>query len=218
MRLKDLKRPRTDASPYLGTLTDAAGDTHYELAISGPGKLIQKTFAETDFQYQIDPKANETDWVPRFQEMWAKNMAPDAAKAPPETIAALDKKTPTAATPLNSIVVSVRRTQGQGTWWGWWWPLLALPRGANIFFVLPPICNCAGVVVPITGDPDLFLSANGPRNPIIAASTRGAGLIDRVAFGPAICWPWEEFVPWFRVNAFSNCITGFGMAGYGVVP
>ena len=89
--------------------------------------------------------------------------------------------------------------------------VLALPRGANLFFALPPICNAAGVVVPITGDPDLFLSANGPRNPIIAASTRGAGLIDRVAFGPAICWPWQEFVPWFRVNGFSSCVTGFGI-------
>jgi len=98
------------------------------------------------------------------------------------------------------------------------WPLLALPAGTNLFFVLPPICNCAGAVVPASGDPDLFLSANGPRTPVIAASTQGAGLVDRVSFGPAICWPWQEFVPWFRVNAFTTCVTSFVMSGFGVVP
>lgn len=118
----------------------------------------------------------------------------------------------------SSIVVSIQRTEGEGTWWGWWWPMLALPAGANLFFILPPICHCAGFVTPLTGDPDLFLSANGPRTPIIAASMLGAGAIDRVAFGPSICWPWAKFVPWFRVNAFSTCITGFGMTGFGIVP
>jgi hypothetical protein len=216
MRLKDLKRPRTSGHPYIGTLTDAAGDTHYELAISGPSKLIQKAFGDSEFDWQIDPKATEHDWVPRYQEMWAQHIELDGTSKVPETVAALAKKAPVAATPVNSIVVSVRRAQGEGTWWGFWWPALALPRGANLFFVLPPICNCAGAVIPVAGDPDLFLSANGPRNPIIAASTLTAGFIDRVAFGPPICWPWQEFVPWFRINAFTTCVTGFSMTGFGI--
>ena len=74
----------------------------------------------------------------------------------------------------------------------------------NVFFILPPICNCSGVVVPLAGDADLFLSANGPRNPVIAASTRGVGMIDLVSFGPPICWPWLEFVPWFSCQRLLN--------------
>ncbi len=218
MRLKDLKRPRTEGQAYVGTLTDANGATHYELAISGPSKLIQKTFGESEFEYEIDPNATETDWIPRYQKRWARYAGELASSKEPETVAALAKKAPAAATAANSMVVSIRRTQGEGTWWAWGVPAVALPRGANLFFVLPPVCNCAGFVFPLTGDPDLFLSANGPRNPVIAASTRGAGFIDRVAFGPAICWPWQEFVPWFRVNAFTACVTGFSMAGFGVVP
>ena len=218
MRLKDLKRPRTDGAPFVGTLTDLAGDTHYELAVSGPTKLIQKTFAESDFEYQIDSNATEKDWVPRYQKLWDARAVEDAASATAESVDALAKKTPAAATGTNSVVVSIRRTKGQGTWWAWWVPAMALPRGANVFFVLPPICNCSGFVVPLAGDPDLFLSANGPRTPVIAASTRGPGFVDRVAFGPAICWPWQQFVPWFRVNAFTNCATAFGMTGFGVVP
>lgn len=218
MRIEELKRPRRDGDPYIGQLTDSVGDTFYELAISGSSKLIQQVFAESDFEYVIDPKATDTDWVPRYQEMWTSNLATGRGAEGPETIAALDKPLPAVASAKNSIVVSMRRTEGQGTWWGWWWPMLSLPAGANLFFVLPPICNCLGVVVPISGDPDLFLTANGPFTRTLAASTLGTGAIDRVAFGPAICWPWQEFVPWFRVNAFSTCVTGFGMSGFGVIP
>jgi hypothetical protein len=223
MNLKDLKRPRTDGDPYLGMLTDSAGDTHYELAISGSSKLIQTVFAKSEFEYRIDPKATEKDWAPRYQEMLARH-AGNAGDAPQaETIAALRKAPPAAATPKNSIVVSVRRTEGQGTSWMWFWPLFTLPTGANLFFVLPPICFCAGVVIPARGDPgdpDLFLTANGPSGPLIAASLLGPGAIDRVASPRQnqFCWPWEEFVPWFRVNAFTKCTASFIMAGFGVVP
>lgn len=218
MHLNDLKRPATDGAPYLGTLTDTAGDTHYELAISGPSKLIQTVFAKTDFEYGIEPKANETDWVSRYQELWTRSMGATGGEKERDTVAALDKAPPAAATAKNSIVVSTRRTEGKGTWWWWAWPVLALPAGANLFFVLPPICNCAGAVAPLSGDPDLFLTANGPRTPTLAASMRGAGMIDRVSFGPAVCWPWQEFVPWFRINAFTSCVTSFAMTGFGVVP
>jgi hypothetical protein len=216
MRLKDLERRKTGPR-YVGTLTDAAGGTSYELAISGPGTLIDKVFAKSNFDYGIEPKATQEDWAPRFEELWTKATG-DIGDHEPETVAALAKRPPASATKANSIVVSTRRTAGVGTWWWWMWPLLALPAGTNLFFVLPPICNCAGAVVPARGDPDLFLSANGPRTPVIAASTRGAGLVDRVSFGPAICWPWQEFVPWFRVNAFTTCVTSFVMSGFGVVP
>lgn len=218
MRLKDLKSPRKAADAYIGTLTDVSGDTHYELAISGPSTLIKKVFAESEWEYQIDSKATESNWVPRYQELWSRYADPNATMKQPETVAALSKTRPLSVTPANSIVVSVRRTQGRGTWWAWAWPALAIPRGVNLFFVLPPICNCTGSVIPLAGDADLFLSANGPRTPVIAASTRGVGLVDTVAFGPAICWPWQEFVPWFRVNGFTNCVTAFAMSGFGVVP
>src|SRR5947207_10616334 len=177
MRLKDLQHPQTEGAPYLGTLNDSGGDQHYELAISGASKMIEKIFAESEFEYQIDPKATEKNWVPKYQEMWDRNTAAGAVGKGPETIDALDKAVPAGATAKNSIIVSIRRTDGKGTWWAFWFPLLALPAGANVFFILPPICNCAGVVVPLSGDPDLFLSANGPRTPIIAASTLGAGAI-----------------------------------------
>lgn len=218
MRLKDMKRSRSDNSPYLGTLTDVTGATHYEIAISGATKLIQNTFGEVEFQYQIDPHATDADWIARYQKMWARQVGDAAASETHETTAALTKKGPPPSTAQNSIVVSVRRTQGKGTWWAFAFPPFPMAVRTNVFFTLPPICNCSGIVAPLSGDADLFLSANGPRNPVIAASTRGVGQIDLVSFGPAVCWPWQEFVPWFRVNAFTTCVTSFAMSGFGVFP
>jgi hypothetical protein len=74
MRLKDLERRKTGL--YVGTLTDAAGDAHYELAISGPQKLIEQGFAKSDFEYGIEPKASQDDWSARFEEVWTRAPGP----------------------------------------------------------------------------------------------------------------------------------------------
>jgi hypothetical protein len=165
MRLKGMKRSRADNSPYVGTLTDVTGATHYEIAISGATKLIQKTFGDVEFEYQIDPNATDADWVTRYQKMWTKPVGDAVASETHETAAALTKKGAAPATAQNSIVVSVRRTQGKGTWWAFAFPPFPMAVRTNVFFALPPICNFSGIVAPISGDADLFLSANGSRNP-----------------------------------------------------
>jgi hypothetical protein len=219
MRLEDLKRSQVaGGSRYVGRFADSTGDDHYELGISGSARLIQKVFAESDFEHWIEPKATAKSWPARSRKFWTTYAGKDRGPRELETIAALEKAVPATPTPKNSIVVSLRRTEGEGTWWAAWWPLLALPAGANVFFLLPPICNCSGFVVPITGDPDLFLTPNGPATPTIAFSMLGPGAVDSVSFGPAVCWPWTEFMPWFRINAFTSCTCGFGMSGFGVVP
>lgn len=218
MRLSDLEYSRTGRVRYTGTLTDSAGDAHYELGISGPPALIKKVLTESQLDYSIEPKATEKDWGARSSEFWERHAGAAAGVRELETVDALSVRPPAPPTTKNSIVVSIRRTEGKGTWWGFWWPLLSLPAGSSAFFVLPPICNCFGMSVPVSGNPNLFLSANGPFTPIIAASTNGPGAVDAVAVGPAICWPWTEFVPWFRVFAATACVYGFGMSGFGVFP
>lgn len=217
MRLKELKRSRTGDRPYFATLADVNGDSHYELAISGTDELVKKVFAKTDFEWKIDPKVGEKDASNRDREMWDRYSTSGDRANEPATINGL-KAPPKPATARSSVVVSLRRTQGQGTWWWMWFPGLFVPTGASLFFVLPPICNAFGFVAPLSGDADLFLTRNGPTTPIVSASTLGGTAIDRVAFGPAICWPWQEYVPWFRVFGFRTSVTGFGMGGFGVVP
>jgi hypothetical protein len=218
VRLSELERQRSGDVRYLGTLSDSAGDTSYELAISGPARLINKALADSDFEHLIEPAATQKDWPARTNTFWERYAGGNRGPREHETVAALARKPPPAATSKNSIVVSVRRTEGEGTWWGFWWPALGLSAGSSIFFLLPPVCNCSAFVLPASGNPDLFLTANGPATPLLAASTAGPGAFDSVAFGPALCWPWTEFVPWFRVAAVTTTVFSFGMSGFGVLP
>jgi hypothetical protein len=218
VRLADLERSRSGGVRYAAALSDTAGDSHYELGIYGPDALIRKVLANSEFEHWIEPKATEKDWPGRSKSFWERHAGAHPGPRPHGTVNALDGTPPRAPTAKSSIVVSVRRTEGRGTWWGFWWPALGLPAGSSVFFVLPPVCNCSGFVLPASGNPDLFLTANGPFTPLIAASTGGPGAFDSVAFGPAICWPWTEFVPWFRVFAVTTTVCSFGMSGFGVLP
>jgi hypothetical protein len=218
MRLTDLKRPRATGAPYLGTLTDTAGDEHYELAISGPAALVKRVFAECDFEWRIDPSSGEKDAPKLIREIWDKHVRGNILAGEAETVTSLAKTELKPSKASDSVVVSVRRTQGEGTFWFFAFPGLFVPRGGNIFFTLPPICNTTGTVIPLSGDPDLFLSRNGPFTAVVAASVRAGTAIDTVSFGPAICWPWQEFVPWFRINGFRASATTFVMSGFGVFP
>jgi hypothetical protein len=218
VRLSDLERQRGGAIRYLGTLSDSAGDTSYELAISGPARLIDKAPADSDFEHGSNPQQPRRNWATRTRKFWYRHAGENRRPREHETFAALARKPPPATNAENSIVVSVRRTEGEGTWWGFWWPALGLSAGSSIFFLLPPICNCSAFVMPASGDPNLFLTANGPATPLLAASTAGPGAFDSVAFGPAHCWPWTEFVPWFRLVAVTTTVFSFGMTGFGVLP
>jgi hypothetical protein len=93
-----------------------------------------------------------------------------------------------------------------------------VPKGVSVFFVLPPVCNCAGSVFPLRGDADIFLTLNGAFTPTVAASVKAGLAIDTVAFGSTICWPWQEFVPFFRVFGFLSSVTNVLCTGFGVFP
>ena len=100
--------------------------------------------------------------------------------------------------------------------WTFWFPALFVGRGVNLFFITPPVCHCFGTLFPLSGDPDLLLSLNGAGTPIVAASLNAGRAIDSVSFGPWACWPWQQFVPFFRVNGFLTGFTGFWWGGFGI--
>jgi hypothetical protein len=105
--------------------------------------------------------------------------------------------------------VSIRRTQGSGTFWAFFFPLLLLPKGFSVFFILPPVSVYQAWVLPAVGDADLFLTLNGTRTPLVANSTLAGTAVDTVAFGvPGL------FVPFFRVLGFTNAVAGFLMTGF----
>jgi hypothetical protein len=217
VRLTDLERSgRGTALRYQSAINDDLGAADYELSISGPPALIAKVLAKSEFEILISPRAGEKDAQARALEMWHQHAdaAPGSGEAP--DIKRLFKKTPAAATPANSILVSLRRTRGAGTFWAGWFPTLFVPAGASLFFALPPVCTAFGTLFPISGDPDLFLRLNGPTAPIVAGSA-GAGLArDTVSFGPWVCWPWTQFVPFYQVLGFLTSVTDIFIGGHGV--
>ena len=218
MHLKELRRSGGDVARYAGTVADVAGARQYELTISGSRRLVEKVFAKSDVDIRIDAGAGERDAEKLSQELWQRHASRDVHASPAESIDSLRKTLPKTASRASSLVISLRRTEGKGTFWGAFFPALIVPRGVSLFFVLPPICNCLGAVFPLSGDPDLFLSLGSPFAPIVAASARGGTAIDTVAFGPTLCWPWAQVFPWFRVFGFRPGVTGFLMTGFGTFP
>jgi hypothetical protein len=218
MHLKELRRSGGKVARYVGTLADVAGAQQYEISISGPRKLAEKVLAKSDFDIRIDSRASERDAQGLSRELWDRYATRDPRRAPAEGIESLRKRLPKPASPDSSLVIALQRTEGEGTFWAAFFPVLLIPRGVSLFFVLPPICNCFGTVFPQIGDTDLFLTTGGPFTPVVAASVRGGTAIDSVAFGSTLCWPWTQVMPWFRVFGFTTTQTAFLMSGFSTFP
>ena len=169
-------------------------------------------FQKSDAEIEIDPHASDEIAQKRIAEL--RDNYSRSAKAPlVDDGKGAFKKPQIKIDEKTSIVVSLRRTRGEGTFWAFFVPFLLIPRGINLFFVLPPVFSCTGSVFPLTGDTDLFLTINGLFTPTVAMSIRAGSAIDSVAFGPLPVRPSLPFVPFFRVNGFTTTLTGFFMAG-----
>jgi len=219
MHVRDMKRQaKTGTVRYVAALADDLGKSDYEVSIHGPAKLAQQAFEKCDFEISIRPKATAADVEAQSRETWRRHFATAIVPQDAPGLEVLSKQKIAPATTRNSLVVSVRRLRGEGTAWAGLFPNLFVPAGTNLFFVLPSVCNCSGTLFPSSGDSDLFLSLNGPTTPIVAASVKAGTSIDSIFFGSAICWPWAEFWPFFRVNGFRTGVSTFWMTGFGVFP
>jgi hypothetical protein len=218
-----MKRSGKETARYTLTLADDQGAEDYELTITGTRTLVEKVFAESDFEITISPKANEKEAERRAHELWTKySSAMVKEAAPAEDIDSLSKSAPKDATAKNSIVVSLRRTRGEGTFFAIWFPLF-IPRGVSVFFVAPPApIVCQGSVAPSFlvpgGDADLFLTLNGFSTPVVSSSTRAGQAVDSVAFivptfviqgDPPLFVRSPPVRPCYRVLGFSTVLTGF---------
>lgn len=213
MKLARMKPTKEGGQRLTIAIADREGREDYELAVRGPKALISRVFEKADAEIEIDPNASTEIAQKRFGELRNKY----SASAKPSL--ADDGKDPFKKPQLKidekaSVVISLYRTRGAGTFWAFYIPLLFVPRGANLFFILPPVFTSFGAVYPLSGDPDLFLTLNGALTPTVAMSIRGGTAVDSVAFGPTSALLPSPFVPFFRVNGFASGLTGFFMAGF----
>lgn len=217
MKLGDLRRSGTKITVYSGVIADVEGNKDYELSITGPRAIIDAAFKNVDFEVGIDRQATPEEFDARSREFWKRRIGGrDGTPRPGRpTIDRLSRKAPPSATPKDSVVVYLRRIEGDGTFWSAWFPGLVLPRGRNLFFVLPRVWTCWGMVVPAAGDADIFLSLGSPTAPFVRAATAGGTTVEAVTFSGSP-FPWAHFAAWFRVNGFVNTVTDFGMVGHSI--
>jgi len=211
MKLPELKRTAKGDQKWTTALADVKGRQDYEMAIRGSATLVSRVFEKSDFEIQIDTDLSRDAAPKRALELWdkyastAKDRYVDDGEKP-------FKKPSEKISEKTSVVVSFRRTRGEGTFWSIFLPLF-IPTGANLIFILPPVTNCISAVFPLSGDPDLFLTLNGVRTPTVAMSIRAGLATDVVSFvsPPPFFFP---FVPFFRVSGFAASFTGFFMSGF----
>jgi hypothetical protein len=217
MKLADLQRSGTKTTVYSGVLADAEGNREYELSITGTRAMVDAAFKGVEFDVVIDKRVAREQFEARSREFWNSRVRGRevTGKRRPASVDSVSRKAPKPATAKDSVVVSLRRTSGDGTLWAAWFPGLVLPAGMNLFFVLPRVWTCWGVVVPAVGDADIFLSLGSPAAPVVMAATAGGTTAESVMFtGTPL--PWTHFSAWFRVNGFVNTATDFGMVGHSI--
>jgi len=206
MKLSELKRAPKNGELWTAPLADLQGREDYKITVRGPKDLVSRMLAKADLQVVIDADIKPEAARKQAQELLAKHLSSAQGRFADDGDAVF-KKPQAEPSAKNSVVVSFRRTRGEGTFWSVFIPVLAVPLRANLFFVMPPAFACIGSVFPLTGDPDLFLTLNGAFTPTVSASVRGGLAVDTVSFAAGLPFPFP-FVPFFRVNGFRASTTG----------
>lgn len=212
MRLDEFEQERVgEFVRYTSVLSDDRGERAYQLLIVGGEGRIRKAFGESDFDVTISPDVDQEEWVARAE----KKLGLAELVVPPDAFDDLPTLFPEPApkpSAKNSVVCALRRERPGGTGFALVVPLL-VPAGVNVFFAFPPAFVCGGAVLPVSGNPDLFLNANSFVGPPIAFSRVGGLFPDSVRFTTS---PFAQFFPIFRVFGALSSVTTFAGASFGL--
>jgi hypothetical protein len=204
MRLDAMKRSQARRPVYSVPLADEDGHEHYELSISGPQKLVEKIFEKTDFEAEIAPKVTPEEYEERSRAVWKKRMQEGATDSTPiDAVAAKFAKRRPAPSPAlptkDSVLVHLRRTEGTGTFYALWLPVLVLPPGLSVYFFLPRVWATWSGTLPYSGNPNLYLAVVPPPTSALWVSTStlppaALPVADGVSYATAPL-PWTHFTP-----------------------
>jgi len=217
MKIDELKRSGTRRSVYTSVVADEDGAKDYELSITGSRKLVETIFAKADFDIEIAPRVTKDQVEERSRRFWKSRVERGRAVAPPvEAVDALVRQKPPAVG-KETVLVYLRRTKGDGTFWAMFFSGLVVPPGLSLIFVLPRVWTTWSFVVPLTGNPKLFLTLLPPPAPIVAAGLGGGLSVDTVSFTSAP-FPWTQFAAWHSIFGAAPVpsVTSFGLFGHSV--
>ena len=131
-----------------------------------------------------------------------------ALPPPIETVASLRAQKHQPPPPAKDpVIVYLRRTEGEGTFWGLVVPTLTLPPATGLIFFLPKVWTTWSGVAPFTGNPNLFLNILPPPAPPVSSAILAGPVGEAVSFTTAP-FPWTHFPAWHRVvNAAPGAVT-----------
>ena len=202
-RLADLEQSGRGAkSRFASRIADEQGVERYELVVAGPAALVKKSFAKAEIEVDIDPAEDKRAWSKELGDAWKQEREAQRALTTLEDVPALFAKSPPPApTAAKSVFVSLRQLEAGGTRYRFTVGGFVLPTGVSFFFGLPPVCSTFGVLIPASGDQDLFLHLAWPPIGPIRASINGGTTPDVITFS-TFCLPWTHFAPIWHLFGF----------------
>jgi len=198
---------------YIANVKDVAGSEDYQLVVAGSDARIKRILKDTDFDINIDPKAAEDEWTEIQKTVWEEQKATLSSLASLENVSSFFKSQLPNPSIDNSIFISLRRIRGEGSLYRVALRF-GLPRGQSIYVSLPWVCQCYCTAEPESGDTDLFLSINSTTAIPVASSRLSGTQIDSINYG-GFCWPWSNFIPYFRVYGYTATVVRLYYGGWG---
>jgi hypothetical protein len=212
MRLDECEQVRVgEFVRYTAALSDDRGEQAYQLLLVGEEGRLKETFGESDFDITISPDVEQEEFMAGAE----KKLGLTELVVPPDAFDDFPALFPEPApkpSAKNSVVCALRRARPGGTGFALLVPLF-VPAGANVFFLFPPAFVCGGAVLPVSGNPDLFLNANSFVGPPVTFSAFAGLTADAVRFATS---PFAQFFPIFRVRGTLASVLTFAGASFGL--
>ena len=213
MRLAEFEQTGTDDRPrYVMEVEDAAGASAYELIVTGPPEVIEASMENAEFEVAIDSSATRERAEEELRSIEAENEQAAWELAGLTDTEDLFKEAPERLDTRRSVLTSLRRTRGSGTYYqatylniGPW------ATGVNLIAFMPPSLAVSALVAPRTGDQDLYHYLGSHLQPV-RASVRPGTLVDALSLVTATSlYPYM----FWRVRWFTGGICGlFRYNGY----
>lgn len=214
MKLADLEQEKREegVTLYWADIPTEGGPDH-RLEILGTPKLVTRALKEAEFDLRVVSGGTEEQWSEYVVER-SSEIGEGDSPSEPGALTDYFKKAPPAPGPANSMVTSVRPLGRTRTWWYLSVSGAYVLRGSNHWYTLPAVHSTTGLLIPASGDPDLYLYLNGT-SWLVAQSLAWNLQWDSVHHhAPPFWWPWKVFKPYYRVYGYKASHYGFGCSGF----
>jgi hypothetical protein len=199
MNLGQMNRSKKGATiAFRSPIADRKGQSNYEVLVTGPKGVVEKSLGQADLKFEIDPDATKDEMERRAMkilEPYHEQLAMLARGSSPAKTPSTKLKI-SAPQPSRTITLSLNAAAPHGTFW-FFDSVIPIPLpGATTFQVIFPPCFAGGAMsIPAAGNPNIFIRFNSPTAVISAASVAPGLAVDTAPFSVP---PWVHVIPFFQ--------------------